>query len=330
MRLVIFFLLLLIWGQPALAANFFPKPTIVKIGAPQKKWEEAYQYGFNGQMKVNEWAGLGNHYTADHWEYSPPTGRRYNKDDWNHNPSVSPYATFDNSPIWKSDPKGDDPSTEVSKESNGTYKVTGGAADGDKNIYVGKKGGEVIGQSLTPNSFLGDNGKPVLGAVINPNDQSGANFLNNEIMGKSMGLTDYMANAGNGKQYDFKDRGIGGKPAEESKDQYRYRGMPVDGVNGLGGGDKQTFASGRDIGNVGAGYVAGSHGLPWAAARLGFDVYQNRKTPPLKWQSEGAPTQAAEKAGFNVGQSVFKVQYHEDVKRIQQFDAQRTYPWGAK
>jgi hypothetical protein len=108
MRLVKIFLLLLIWGQPALANNFFSKPTIVKIHVAQKKWEEAYQYGFNGQMKVNEIAGLGNWYTALHWEYGTREARRKNKDDWHNDPSISPYAVMDDNPIWKKDPDGDD------------------------------------------------------------------------------------------------------------------------------------------------------------------------------------------------------------------------------
>jgi hypothetical protein len=110
MRLVKIFLLLLIWGQPALANNFFPKPTIVKIHAPLKKWEEAYQYGFNGQMKTNEWAGVGNHTTALFWEYDTRTGRRLNIDpEYKKFPWLSPYATNNDNPIRYNDPKGDCP-----------------------------------------------------------------------------------------------------------------------------------------------------------------------------------------------------------------------------
>ena len=71
-----------------------------------KKWIESYQYGYNGQMKVNEWAGLGNHNTALFWEYDTRTGRRGNLDP---KPAVSlsPYSAFSNSPIWHSDVLGD-------------------------------------------------------------------------------------------------------------------------------------------------------------------------------------------------------------------------------
>jgi RHS repeat-associated protein len=114
MRLVNFFLLLLIWGQPALAANFFPKPTIVKIGAPQKKWEEAYQYGFNGQMKVNEWAGLGNHYVYKHREQDPRTGRFISVDPLGSKyPWYSSYQFAGNTPIRAGDLEGLEPSFDI-------------------------------------------------------------------------------------------------------------------------------------------------------------------------------------------------------------------------
>lgn len=36
-----------------------------------------YRYGFNGQEKVDEIAGQGNHYTAEFWEYDSRTGRQF-------------------------------------------------------------------------------------------------------------------------------------------------------------------------------------------------------------------------------------------------------------
>lgn len=96
-----------------------------------------YRYGYNGQMKVNEWAGLGNHTTAENWEYSTQTGKRYNKDN-KPNPSISPYAVFENSPIWKSDPLGDSSNfydandklvKHVDDGSNARYKQTDKGVD---------------------------------------------------------------------------------------------------------------------------------------------------------------------------------------------------------
>lgn len=35
------------------------------------------------------------------------------------------------------------------------------------------------------------------------------------------------------------------------------------------------IASARDIGNLGAGYIAGKKGMPWGLARAGFDALQS-------------------------------------------------------
>jgi hypothetical protein len=67
----------------------------------------AYRYGFNGQEKVDEISGVGNHNTALFWEYDTRLGRR-----WNLDPVVKPwesgYASLLNNPIHVIDPFGDD------------------------------------------------------------------------------------------------------------------------------------------------------------------------------------------------------------------------------
>lgn len=68
---------------------------------------DKYRFGYNGQEKDNEIAGVGNHNTAEFWEYDTRVGRR-----WNTDPVVKPwessYACFANNPIWYSDVNGDD------------------------------------------------------------------------------------------------------------------------------------------------------------------------------------------------------------------------------
>jgi RHS repeat-associated protein len=209
---------------------------------------------------------------------------------------------FDN-PIKFIDPDGKF-STDVTKNPDGSYKVVAAKADGDKNVYVqnskGQRTGEVIGKTLTDRFFLDDNGKAVVGARINLSDKSGINFLNKEIIGnKELTLTGYMKNATGGMRYDFKTNGIENKPLDISNDQFKYRGMPVDGVPGLGNGNIPTIASARDIGNVGAGYVAGDNGLTWQGARLGFDGLQSYQEG--KPAVEGQTTQLAERIGYNLG-----------------------------
>jgi RHS repeat-associated protein len=65
-----------------------------------------YRYGFNGQEKTDEIAGVGNHTTAEFWEYDPRIGRRWNLDP-SPNVSMSSYSAFENNPILLSDPLGD-------------------------------------------------------------------------------------------------------------------------------------------------------------------------------------------------------------------------------
>src|SRR5690606_1698723 len=87
---------------------------------------DEYRYGgANGQEKVDEISGLGNHYTAEYWEYDPRIVRR-----WNQDPVIkhheSPYVAFANNPVWFSDPNGLD-----------TFKITVSGVEGnaDMNFY---------------------------------------------------------------------------------------------------------------------------------------------------------------------------------------------------
>jgi len=65
-----------------------------------------YRYGFNGQEKVDEISGSGNHNTALFWEYDTRLGRRWNLDP-KPEMAISMYACFKNSPIYSFDLKGD-------------------------------------------------------------------------------------------------------------------------------------------------------------------------------------------------------------------------------
>ncbi|HTO15166.1 MAG TPA: hypothetical protein VLZ83_05320 [Edaphocola sp.] len=65
--------------------------------------KDRYTFGYNGIEKVNEIAGIGNHYTALFGEYDPRRGRRWNLDP-KPNISISPYSLYANNPILFSDP----------------------------------------------------------------------------------------------------------------------------------------------------------------------------------------------------------------------------------
>ena len=70
---------------------------------------DKYRFGYNGQEKVNEMSGIGNHNTAEFWEYDTRVARR-----WNIEPLIkkytgnSSYLIFANNPIFFSDPDGKD------------------------------------------------------------------------------------------------------------------------------------------------------------------------------------------------------------------------------
>jgi hypothetical protein len=94
--------------------TLFLEKGLEKNGSGSKNRVRRYRYGFNGQERTDELKGAGNHYTAPFWEYDPRLERRWNIDP-KPNPSISQYATFENSPIWFSDPYGDSVNIDINK-----------------------------------------------------------------------------------------------------------------------------------------------------------------------------------------------------------------------
>jgi hypothetical protein len=88
------------------------------------KLKGGYRFGYNGQEKVDEIAGAGNHTTAEFWEYDTRLGRRWNRD-LVVKPWESSYACFANNPIWYSDVNGDDPATPLIEDHNEAPLIDG-------------------------------------------------------------------------------------------------------------------------------------------------------------------------------------------------------------
>ena len=99
-------------------------------------------------------------------------------------------------------------------------------------------------------------------------------------------IDDYAMNARTGRKYDFKVTN-GTEDAIEGIDI--YRGMPI----GKKTNGQTVYTSARDVGNIAAGYIAGSNGMPWTAARIAFDCYQG--------SIEGVSTRNAEYYGWRMG-----------------------------
>jgi RHS repeat-associated protein len=214
----------------------------------------------------------------------------------------TPYNGMGNNPVSAFDKDGGDPSTFVTANTDGTYTVVGGILDNDLNVYVvddassRSKAGEIIGRTLTQQSFYNSDIKQWMGN-INPNDMSGINFLNG-LERNTPSLTSYMANAYGGQKYDFKRNGVVmGSP--EDNPNYYYRGMMFSSIAYSGDKGQTTFASARDFGNFGAGYIAGKYGLSWGMARLGFNFLQSFQD--LRPSTEGSSTQMGERAGWLQG-----------------------------
>jgi filamentous hemagglutinin len=200
------------------------------------------------------------------------------------------------------------------KMTDGTYKVVGGKVDKDKNIYVVKSAedqtrtGEVVGTMLTPYSGFNEEREPVIGAILNPNNQSGVKFLNN-IVATSPDLS-YFLTAGNYGTNDFKSLDIDPSILTNIKNsegveqqiyinelyQYYNRSMPINGTVFVPNSSLPIIATGKDIGNLSAGYVAEINGLSWTMTDLGFNLYNSRKNGQ---QQEAPVTKIPEKMGWD-------------------------------
>jgi len=120
-----------------------------------------YRYGFNGQERDDEVAGTGNSYTAEFWQYDARIGRRFEIDPMTgFYPEQSPYACFNNNPIYYSDPLGLEGDPPKHGESRPTDDGNGGQCTEYYDCYVensdGSTGAWVGYTPISPVKLVGN------------------------------------------------------------------------------------------------------------------------------------------------------------------------------
>ena len=221
--------------------------------------------------------------------------------------AISPYVYCVGNPVNLVDLEGK--STHVKRNPDGTYEVIGGNLDDlDLNIYVGYYDDNdvfhpeySIGKTSSITSFYntdGDNPGWVNGAIIDLSNNGGKEFID-YIADANLSLYGYAINALPKGVLDFKrtDGTFGVLYSEIDK---YYRGMPI-GVDETG---STIISSARDIGNIAAGFVAGSHGISWAVARKAFDLLESVQRGAKA--KEGDSSKNAQRVGWVIGNKHYK------------------------
>jgi hypothetical protein len=219
---------------------------------PQRSFASGgYRFSINGQEKVDEISGAGNHTTALYWEYDTRLGRRWNRDP-KPNPSISVYACFNNNPIWGTDVLGDS-----SVFSNKGDKIHYDPKDKDLRVFM--KDGDKLTQ-------IGE-----LGKKVDVNKIFGNILKDNKAEAKKGSSIDWFNNVKKDGKWDYKDNentifGIAwdydlAKNKETGKDEYTNFSYKNFGQGGV-------FNS-ADVGNYNAGYTGTHCGIPMMLQRIG-------------------------------------------------------------
>ncbi len=237
---------------------------------PGRSWSAGseYRFGYNTQMKVDEIAGAGNHYTAPFWEYDPRVVMRWNRDPVTY-PWQSPYAINNNNPIIFSDPLGLFGSRKEAREYRKEHNTGGRIRIDNEGYYAidNKKAGTSIYKDA-------ESGKVWTAALITAERsdkktvtpvQLGVEWLTGGVKSRDFTSGDYTVELYKQHQH-YKNAlsDVTGKLQNSSNSSLPDYGYPYDlsGVEGVGKyvKDYSTLASGGQTGNLMFTYL-GSHSL---------------------------------------------------------------------
>jgi RHS repeat-associated protein len=190
----------------------------------------------------------------------------------------SPYVAMGNNPVTGVDKDGGETKSTIINEKG---KVVGGKLDGDFGIYMVdgltretfnvnmidsyKSHGEFIGISLFETSFYVSESRQWRGQ-LDIGSYAARDWLGQKIYTNTPSDTKYISAF---SDYNYKDIGLSNvvDPTD-----YRYRGSQI---------SEGVYASGRDVGNIGAGYVSGFSGNGWRESLLAFRIKEGLQNHQL-------------------------------------------------
>jgi len=215
-------------------------------------------------------------------------------------PGWGPYVYCVNNPLVYWDPTGE--TTRVKENEDGTFEVYDGEVDGCTDILL--EDGTKVGESLTDESFFcpeANEGKGKWEGTIDPSSTEGQDFLE-EIKGTS--IPEYLLKA---DHFDFKKRGRDEIVGKEAQRKHESRGSEFSK-----NGEFTVYGSARDLGNYGAGYVAGNGGMAWGLTNIAFELREGYKQTKnetgkgrLVTREEPSKTVKAERMGWDDGSEAF-------------------------
>ncbi|WP_445712146.1 RHS repeat domain-containing protein [Flavobacterium sp.] len=130
-----------------------------------------YRYGFQGQEKDDELKGIGNSYTTHFRQYDPRIGRWLTIDPKTANyPQYSPYLSFNNNPLFHTDPLGDDPPERI-----GLWNRVGNWLRGNSHINRANK--KAVNEGLDVYTTFEGN----IHIVANPVTRESTSFVSKEF-----------------------------------------------------------------------------------------------------------------------------------------------------